>query len=263
MQILFVIFSFIFGTVIGSFLNVLILRLPAGESVLGRSHCTKCGRVLGILDLVPVVSFALLGGKCAGCKTSISRRYPIIELLTGCLFAAGFLVLSPNSAKEILSLAELWFLIALSIVVFAVDFEHFLILDSVVFPAVLIALAFRVVFALNYAAPGHYLLLALAGALGGALPFYLIWFFSRGKFMGFGDVKLMLPLGLVLSWPNVWVAEFLAIIIGSVVGVGLLVSEEKSLKSRLPFGCFLVVGAIAAKIWGNEILAWYLALLGL
>jgi leader peptidase (prepilin peptidase)/N-methyltransferase len=263
MQVLFVIFSLIFGTAIGSFLNVLILRLPEGQSILGRSHCTKCGRVLGFWDLVPVLSFAFLGGKCAGCKTSISLRYPVIELLTGCLFAAGFLVLNPGGVKEILSLAEIWFLIALSITVFVIDFEHFLILDSVVFPAIIIALAFRVVFAFQSAAFVHYLLLALAGAAAGALPFYLIWLFSRGKFMGFGDVKLMLPLGLVLSWPNVWVAEFLAIIIGSIVGVGLLILGKKSLKSRLPFGCFLVIGAIAAKIWGSEILAWYLALLGL
>jgi hypothetical protein len=99
MQVLFVIFSLIFGTAIGSFLNVLILRLPEGQSILGRSHCTKCGRVLGFWDLVPVLSFAFLGGKCAGCKTSISLRYPVIELLTGCLFAAGFL--TKAQAKEI------------------------------------------------------------------------------------------------------------------------------------------------------------------
>ena len=259
---LFLIISFIFGTLIGSFLNVLILRLPEGESILGRSHCPRCGHNLRAWELIPVFSFIFLRGKCRSCKNLISVRYPLIEIITGFLFAACFFVVNPSSYFEILFLLELWFLVGLSIVVFVVDLEHFLILDSVVFTSLAIAFAFQLAAINQSASPFTYLLLVVVGALAGALPFYLIWFFSRGRFMGFGDVKLMLPLGVLLSWPNVWVAEFLAIILGSIVGVFLLVVGEKNLKSRLPFGCFLVVGAIIVKIWGNEILAWYLAFLG-
>ena len=255
---------FIFGLAIGSFLNVIILRLPKEKTLTGRSACPRCKKVLGTLELVPVFSFLFLGGKCKNCKQPISWRYPLIEFLTGLCFLLAWLNFEPVALPEWIVFAQVLFLIAFGVAVFVIDLENYLILDNLVWPAMVVFLVLN--FAYDLALPGNGFARTVNGllaALFSALPFYLIWFFSKGKAMGFGDVKLMLPLGLSLGWPLVGVGLFVAVVSGGVLGVNLMALGKKGLKSPLPFGCFLIVGALVAVFYGSDLVSWYLSFLGL
>src|SRR3989344_5596685 len=263
MQILTFILVFIFGSVIGSFLNVLILRLPEDKSLKGRSVCPNCQNQLGFWQLWPIVSFIFLAGKCAHCGKKISWRYPAIEIICALAFLFAWLQIRPEGLAEYLFLAEVWFFVAFAIAVFVIDLEHYLIFDSLVFPALGFFLLVNLGLDLLGQGGGFkHSLGGIYGMMAGALPFYLIWRFSKGRLMGLGDAKLMLPLGAAAGWPGVLVLLFIAVFLGSLVGIGLLVSGKKTLKSPLPFGCFLVIGGFFALLYGEKIIRWYLSLLG-
>lgn len=266
MQTLFLVFSFMFGAAIGSFLNVVILRLPENHKLTGRSHCPHCHRRLPAWELIPLLSFALLGGKCAGCGKQISIRYFTIEMLTAVLFAAAVSYVEPQNLFGLLMLAKFWLLLSGMIVVFVIDLEHYLILDKVIFPLAVVGLAIN--FGLDISAHQQIFFWSsitvnsiLAG-LGAMLPFFVIWSVSRGRWMGFGDVKLAFLLGVCLGWPLVGVSIFSGILLGGLISLGLLVFTKKTLKSQLPFGTFLSLGTILALFYGEKILHWYLAILG-
>lgn len=255
---------FVFGAAIGSFLNVVILRLPNEQTLAGRSKCPNCGKVLSFWELWPLVSFIWLKGKCAGCGKKISWRYPAVEAVAALFFLFAWWQINPQALTEWVLVLELWVLAAFCIAVFIIDFEHYLILDSVVFPLAGIFILINFFLDLLYRHSSFSISLSgFVGALIGVLPFYLIWKLSKGRLMGFGDVKLMLPLGLVLGWPKVLVALFLAVFLGSIVGIALLMADKKTLKSPLPFGCFLALGALVAQVYGQNIISWYLRILGL
>lgn len=266
MLILNLIIVFGFGACIGSFLNVLIWRLPRNEKPDGRSHCAHCGHQLAAGDLLPVISFLFLRGRCRYCKYNISVRYPFIEIITATLFTLAFWLLIPQALLSWFLIAKIWFAIAVLVVVFVVDLEHYLILDSIIFPGTLLLLLLN--FCLDSLKSGgvwHYPELVVGGiaaSLAAALPFYLIWYFSKGRYLGFGDVKLMLFLGMSVGWPLIWVNLFLAVISGGVFSLFLLLFGGKSLKSRLPFGTFLSLAAVLTLFFGQSLLHWYLALLG-
>ncbi len=265
MEQLFLFLSFVFGTIIGSFLNVVILRLPQEESLLGRSHCTHCGHELGPLDLVPVLSFVLLGGRCRYCKKKFSARYALIEIITGLAFLAVTAVLMPQSALGWLELVRALFFVGLLIVVFAIDFEHFLILDTVVVPGLVLLLAINAVLDIGlhqFLSLHGYVISGLLGAVAGSLPFYALWLISKGKWMGFGDVKYMLLLGVALGLKMVGVALLVAFFLGALVSIFLLAVKKKHMSSQVPFGTFLSTGAFITLLWGPSLLAWYLSLLG-
>ncbi|HVY67837.1 MAG TPA: prepilin peptidase [Patescibacteria group bacterium] len=256
----------VFGAIVGSFLNVVILRLPLGQSLGGRSHCPHCGHILGAIDLVPLLSYLALRGRCRYCRGAVSARYFIIEAVTALLFAATFLWVSPTAAAGWLLLIKFWLADSLFLAIFVIDLEHFLILDK------LLLFGAAAVFVLNialdislhlqpWAWPGASLG-GLFAAIAGACPFYLLWYFSAGRWMGFGDVKLALFLGLVLGWPGIVLALFLAFCLGGAVGSLLLLFTKKTMKSRLPFGTFLTAAALLTMFYGDRLLAWYLALLG-
>ena len=257
---------FVFGACIGSFLNVVILRLPAEEGLTGRSRCPACGRQLNWWELFPLLSFVFLGGKCSSCKAKISIRYFSVEFATAILFAACFIYLHPAGLAGYLMLAKFWLAVCVMVVVFVVDLEHFLILNRVVFPSALALGMLNLI--LDLVLHAH-LFSAYSNFLGGlyaavlaAAPFFLIWYFSRGKFMGFGDVKLVFLLGLLLGWPGVFVCLFAAIILGGISGGYLLLTTDKTLKSQLPFGTFLSLAAIFSLFFGEKLLRWYLSFLG-
>jgi len=253
---------FIFGASVGSFLNVVVLRLPAGKNLKGRSHCQNCKTTLGFWELWPVFSFIFLKGRCKTCGQKISWRYPAVELITGLIFLFSWVWIAPQAAAEWTLVLQLWLLAAFCIAVFIIDYEHFLILDSIVFPFAAVFIAINFLLDVLNKHPGfNTSLFGFLGFLAGVLPFFLIWVFSKGRLMGFGDVKLMLPLGLVLGWPEILVGLFLAVFSGSLVGIILLFLGRKSLKSPLPFGCFLAIGAFLAKIFGSGLIVWYLSLL--
>lgn len=259
-----IILFFVLGLIIGSFLNVVILRLPREKSLAGRSGCPQCGRSLSAGDLVPVLSFVFLGGKCRGCREPISLRYPIIELITGLGFAGGALVFPPVSLVGILHFALFLVVFCVGLVTFVIDLEHYLILDVVTGFGVVSVLLLQI--ALDIAT--HHSLLgggatrtALLGAILGVLPFLLLWFISKGKWLGFGDVKYMIFMGLSLGVSLVWVGMLLGFWIGALLSLPLLLFGKKKMSSKLPFGTFLVVGQLLAFLWGHDLIAWYWNLL--
>jgi leader peptidase (prepilin peptidase) / N-methyltransferase len=266
MEYLLVILTFCFGAVIGSFLNVVILRLPKEQTLTGRSHCPVCGHTLGLFDLVPIFSFLFLRGRCHYCKTKISWRYFILETLTGLLFVLAYLKTQPLNLPEVLILLKFLIVIATLVVVFVVDLEHFLILDSVVFPVSLIILLMNL--SIDYFSKTPILSMhsnLVSGLLGAAflwLLFFLVWYFSKGQWLGFGDVKLAVLLGLILGWPLIFVGFMLAVISGGIISTCLLIFSGKTLKTQIPFGTFLAFGTILAMFYGEKLLSWYLAILG-
>ncbi len=266
MQFLELALSFIFGAVVGSFLNVVILRLPEGQSLTGRSHCPACGRVLPASDLVPLFSFIALGGKCRGCGKKISFRYPLIELLAGLLFALAAAYFAPISVFSVLVLAKICLILSCLLVIFVIDLEHYLILDSVLITGaagvLLLDIAIAIAGRLPLFSRQSEIVLALAMAVFCALPFFLLWYVSKGQWMGFGDVKLAGFLGLALSWPQAGIALLAAVFLGGATGLLLLAIGKKTLKSKLPFGTFLSLGAAISLFYGPQLLHWYLSLLG-
>jgi leader peptidase (prepilin peptidase) / N-methyltransferase len=262
----YMIFAFILGTIIGSFLNVVILRLPNNENLKGRSHCINCGKTLGPLDMVPMLSFLWLRGKCRYCGQKISPRYFIIELIVGLLFMFCWFYIKPVDTFTYLLFIKYCLILAVLVVVFVVDLEHYLILDEVIFPAallvILLNLTLNIVSHQRISGLDGYLLSGLLASVCSALPFFLLWFFSNGAWMGFGDVKLSVFLGLSLGWPVIVVGLFVAILLGGIAAIFLLTIGSKTLKSKVPFGTFLSLGAFLALFYGEKLLHWYLAIIG-
>lgn len=243
-------FIFFLGLIVGSFLNCVIYRLEKEESFLkGRSYCPHCRHKLGFLDLIPVLSFILLRGRCRYCQKPISIQYPLIELTTGIIFILLF----------VFSFALLVFIIsAFLIVIFIYDLKHYIIPDKIVFPAIGLALIYDLYLGFTKSP----LILKdfvnpLISALGAAAFFAAIVLLSRGRWMGVGDIKLAFLMGLILGWPNIAVALFLAFMTGAIIGVGLMVFGKKTMRSEVPFGPFLVFGTFTALFYGQKIINWY------
>lgn len=259
-------FAFIFGTLIGSFLNVVIWRLPRARFLTGRSHCPGCGHSLAPLELVPIVSYLGLRGRCKNCKSTISPRYMIIESITGALFALLFVYLHPSSVLDYASLVRMFFICSVLIAVFVIDLEHYLILDKIIVPSGLVLLMLNVGLDIASGRPLFaYHSLFFGGLVTGFLIggfLFLLWFFSKGTWMGFGDVKFGVWLGLALSWPLAFVCLFLSFMLGTFVSVPLLLLRRKQLTSRLPFGTFLSAAAIITMLAGEPLALWYARLIG-
>lgn len=260
---------FYFGGIMGSFLNVVALRLPQEKSLSGRSHCGACGHILSWLDLFPLFSYLWLRGRCRYCKKTISSRYFLSELLTGFLFVFAYWQISPRDLLGYLLLLKTWVAISALFVVFVVDLEHFLIFDSVLvsagLPVVILNLVLDFMNGRRVLAP-DLASLTLGGLFAGSLfagVFYALWYFSRGRWIGFGDVKLMFFLGLVLGWPNTAAAWLLAYFLGTIYALPLLITKKKQLTSRLPFGCFLSPAALFAMFYGPNLVNWYLRMIGM
>ena len=233
---------------IGSFLNVVIHRLPRGESIaLPPSHCPGCGMQLRPRDLVPVLSYLFLKGQCRGCKQVIHWRYPVVETVTALILSLVWYYGPPEHRVAFVGFAAI--LVAMSFI----DLEHYYLPDALQWTAVV----WWVLSALLSPPPlwpSH-----LYGAVGGFITLYLIYFISR-KGMGFGDVKLAGAMGLYLGFRNIWLALFLGFLLGAVVGICLILSKKKGRKDMLPFGPFLAMGFLVTAIWGEALLAWYAAI---
>jgi leader peptidase (prepilin peptidase) / N-methyltransferase len=256
---------FILGSVVGSFLNVVILRLPEDKSLHGRSACPHCHTQLRWYDLVPLISFLVLGGRCRTCRKPVSWRYFIIEFLTGLTFALLFMWLRPATAFDFVLFARAIFFSCFLVITFVVDLEHYLILDWVLLPAGIIILLLNIGLDLVSLPTvwwqGH----TVSGLIGGGavcLLFYGIWRLSRGQWMGFGDVKLVFVLGLMVGWPLIIVNLFLGFGIGALVSLVLLALGTKKMKSAIPFGTFLAVSAFITMVCGSNLWVWYLTLIG-
>ena len=251
-------FIFVFGAIIGSFLNAVIWRLRTGESFIGgRSYCPHCRHELASLDLVPIISYALLGGRCRYCRKGISPVYPLVEAATGLYFLAAAGTVLPAAASRPEALAWLllyWYVGAVLVIVFVYDLRYMLIPHRVVLSAA--ALAFIANLALGV---GFWSLVFGCALVAGF--FYLQLVLSKGKWIGGGDVYLGLLMGAALGWPSAVTALFLAYVSGAVFGSVLMLAKNKSWRSQLPFGTFLTVATAVALLWGDRILAWYLGLI--
>lgn len=237
-----VFFYGLFGLVIGSFLNVVIYRLPRGESVVTpQSHCPHCGYLLRVWELIPVVSYILLGKKCRTCKSPISRRYPGVELLTGGIFILAGILLPPQPAGILL--IDLVF-IALLIALTFIDIDTFRLPDILV----IILAAAGMVKILAGGNPSLFTCLVGSMAAGGVF-FLVAYFYPEG--MGWGDVKLVAAIGLYLGYPAVFYAVFLASLLGVIFGGLNLLIRRKTLKEPIPFGPFLAAGAVLVLLGGE------------
>jgi len=254
-SILIDIFIFLLGLVIGSFLNCVIYRIEVNRSFINdRSICPKCKHVLAWRDLLPVLSFFLLKGRCRYCKQPISWQYPSVELLTAILFVWIFNYFA-------LPLAIFNVVIAcLLVIVFIYDLKHFIIPDRITFSAIGLVLIYDLALIVLQRLSQWQIISLVSAAAGAGMFFFLIYAISRGKWMGFGDVKLALFMGLFLGFPNILLALLFAFGIGGIIGIILVFLKKKSLKSEVPFGPFLVMGTFIALFWGEKIIKWYLNL---
>jgi len=244
------IFVFIFGTAVGSFLNCLIYRLSKNLSPIGgRSFCPKCNHTLSWQDNIPLLSFILLRGRCRYCLSPISWQYPLVELGTGILSIAS-LQLSVFRGDSFLSTAYCLLIAYALLAIFVSDLRYGTIPDKIVYPTIGLAIFYSII--------NHQLSIInyLFSGLGAAGLFLALVALTRGKGMGMGDVKLVALMGLVLGWPKILVALYLAFLTGAIVGVILILLGKKRFGEHIPFGPFLTTATWIGLLWGGQILAW-------
>lgn len=254
-NLFFYLIIFIFGLAVGSFLNCLIYRLQTEESFLiKRSYCPNCKKALSWQDLIPLLSFIILRGKCRYCQKPISWQYPLVELMTGALFVfIAFQWLS--GGITLLNFIYLLFIISALIVIFVSDLRYYIIPDKVIYSATILAIIYCIYqFAIE---DQRLIIINFLAAILASLFFLSIILISRGRWMGWGDVKLAFFMGLLLGFPNILVALFLAFFFGAIIGIGLILAGRKTLKSEIPFGPFLVVGTFIALFWSKELIQLY------
>ncbi len=250
LQISMYILIFLYGIVIGSFLNVVIIRVPRKESIVRvRSHCENCGYQLKWFDLIPIFSYLVLGGKCRKCKTKISAQHLVLEVLNGILYVFTFFM-AGFSLKTVLLCLLFSALLALSLI----DFKTYEI--PVGFQYVILALAVCRTILDRADWPEH-----VIGFFAVSVILYLIYIISKGAAIGGGDVKLMAVCGLFVGWKLIIFAFLLGCIVGSVVHIiRMKLSGESHV---LAMGPYLSIGVFVAALWGNQILTWYLGILGI
>jgi leader peptidase (prepilin peptidase) / N-methyltransferase len=255
---LFLILAVAYGLIIGSFLNALVWRVYVGKSIAkGRSMCPHCKHELMVMDLLPVLSWLMLGGKCRYCKKPISLQYPLVELATGVLFALSYLLVGPVGLIGWLEFI-IWLYVLSSLVFLAVyDLKWMLLPNVVLIPAIGIQLGWVVVRWL-LGAPTGSLTGPLFAAVAAGLGFLVLALLANGRLMGLGDVKLVLLMGLVLGVKNMIVALLIGFNAAAFIGVILMILGRKKRTDYLPFGPFLVLGTIVAYVYGAPIVNWYL-----
>lgn len=254
MHPLILIYTFIVGTLIGSFLNVVVYRLPREESIsFPPSHCPSCGKRLPFYDLVPIFSYLGLRGKCRSCGSAISIRYPMVEAVTGILF-----LFTVHTFGVRLETLQYLMIIGLLIPIFLIDYEHYIIPDGLNLGIFLVALLMVLVQIFMGNLQWNELLYRSLGLLLGGGFFLLIAMVTDGA-MGGGDIKIMAALGFLFGVKETLLLMFLSFVIGGALSVILLMLKVKKRKDPIPFGPFICIAAVMTIFWGNQILAWYLS----
>jgi leader peptidase (prepilin peptidase) / N-methyltransferase len=273
------IFVFLFGGAVGSFLNVVIHRVPLEQSIVfPNSKCPKCDTPIKPYDNIPILSWLILGGKCRACKNPISVRYPAVELLHAILWVLIYWHVGFNPFLPV-SLIFMSVLVALMFI----DAEHMILPNVITYPFFIFAIAVRIVFPLifgeRYFSDMAYwpavawdqmpswaasLLAGLAGALAGGGSLWLVgevWKRLRGvDAMGLGDVKMMLGVGVLLGWRLSLLAIFFGAFAGAVIGsIAVARQKEKDMQMQIPFGIFLGIGSILAFVFGERVITWYVS----
>ncbi|WP_047809750.1 A24 family peptidase [Desulfosporosinus acididurans] len=243
----------VLGVIIGSFLNVVIYRVPKEESIVSPgSHCPKCGQALRAWELIPIISYLIQRGRCRSCRAKVSWRYPMVELLTGCFFylagTLGFLM-GLHPARVLLNLVFISFLIALSFI----DLDTYRLPDVLTIP--LWGLGLLGAFLIPGSPSGWESILSSLGA--GGFFGLIAKFYPQG--LGLGDVKLVAALGAFLGFHGIFLAVFSGSLLGAIVGLVFLGTGQKGFRQQIPFGPYLSLGAVLALLWGTRIFDWYWA----
>lgn len=272
--LLFAFFSTFFGACVGSFLNVCIYRIPRDESVVTpRSHCPHCGAMIPWYLNIPVLSWLCLRGKCASCKGPIAFRYTLVELLTAALFLAVFMkwvaphTLHVDPIWSPLLIPIYWIFLGGLVLGTFVDFEHFIIPDSVTIGGMVVGPILSALVPALHGEKIWWMGLRDSGiglTVGFGLLFAVAWFGEKAfkkEAMGFGDVKLMGAIGAFLGWQATLFTVFVSSFLGSVVGLGLIVFRNAKMQSRIPFGPYLSVAALIWVFWGPALVRLYAKLL--
>jgi leader peptidase (prepilin peptidase)/N-methyltransferase len=247
-------YLFVFGAIFGSFANVMILRWPKGESVVRpRSRCPHCGHPIRWFDNIPILSWLMLRGRCRDCRAAISWRYPLVELIMASLFTAAFFFVGWN-----------WYLLEVLILIFGlvtvsfIDFDHYLLPDKFTITGMVVGLIGAL---LN---PDRTFLDAVLGLfLGGGFLWAIAYFyyvFRKEEGMGGGDIKLLAWIGAVLGWKAIPFVIISSSVVGSVVGGLVALKQRKGLKTVIPFGPYLALGAVLYLFGGEWLANWYLHL---
>lgn len=267
---MFYILIFILGIAIGSFLNVLIDRLPQEETIMGRSHCDYCKKKLEWFDLVPVFAYFYLGAKCRRCKKKLSFFYPTVELLTGVffvltvIFASTKIYNSPitnlnnggSISESLLTLhtnvlytVALLGIVSCAIVIFFSDFKYQIIADSIQ----ITLFGFSLLYLITQGITPKIFLDHILAAFISMFPILLLFIITKGKGMGFGDVKLAFTMGFLLGIMGGITAIYLGFISGAIIGLILIITKKRKFKSKIAFGPFLIIGLLAVLFFGYQI----------
>jgi leader peptidase (prepilin peptidase)/N-methyltransferase len=261
-------FLFILGLSVGSFLNVLIDRLPLGKKITGRSYCDHCRHQLAWHDLIPIISFFLLRAKCRYCGKKISWQYPLVETITGVIFILIFNFqfsvfnefsisqFSMNWSFSHWDLIVNWILkigiLSCLIVIFFSDLKYQIIPDSMQVVLFIFALIYHIV--MTQITPTRCNLACYGGSgIVVMLPILFLWLVTRGRGMGFGDVKLAFNIGFLLGIKGGLLAIYFGFITGGIIGIILLLARKKKLKSKIAFGPFLVLGILIMMFWQKQV----------
>lgn len=244
------IFSFLFGICIGSFLNVCIYRIPNKIKVYdGYSFCPSCHNRLKAYDLIPVISYLILNRKCRYCGCKISPVYPIVELSAGLLFAFAFYLYGVCFNTLIV-----WTLISVLIVASFMDIKSLEIPDGV-------SLWIAALGVVSFFIPGLLWHERVLGIFAASLPLFIILLLTKGGAMGMGDIKFMAAAGLLLGYKLILLSLFSSAIFGSIIGIFLIASKKKGRKDPIPFVPMLSLGILFSLFFGNSVITWYLSLL--
>ena len=249
------IFVFIFGSCIGSFLNVCIYRLPASQSIVHpRSKCPECDNLIAFYDNIPLLSYLWLKGRCRHCRVRIGLRYPTVELLGGLFALATYL----KFGLSIDALIYFAFIASMLVVTF-IDLDHRIIPDVITLPGIPIC------FAASFALPSMNFKEALLGILvGGGSLFLVAWIYSlitKKEGMGGGDIKLLAMMGGLVGWQGVAFTIFVSSLVGTLSGFAVMLQSRKGMKLAIPFGPFLAIGAITYIFFGTRLINWYFNML--
>jgi leader peptidase (prepilin peptidase)/N-methyltransferase len=247
---------FIFGMCTGSFVNVCIYRLPASKSIIDprRSICPNCGSIIRFYDNIPVLSYLWLKGRCRNCNKPISFRYPLVEIISGVFALCTFLKFGPTLE----ALVYFAFITALVVITF-IDIDHQIIPDLITIPG--IPVCFLASFALPSITYKESLLGLFAGGGSLLLVGWIYYLIKRAEGMGGGDIKLMAMIGAMVGWKGVLFTIFVSSLVGTLVGITIMLRTKKGMKIAVPFGPFLSIGAMTYIFFGPGLIFWYFNLL--
>lgn len=239
---------FLLGICVGSFLNVLIYRLPKNESLFGRSHCDNCGKKLSWFELIPLVSYIFLGGRCKKCKKIIDPTIPLVEFITAFFFASLILKFPILNFDGVILLAYYLFIFSCFTVIFFIDQKKGIIPNKIIYPAITLTFV--------YSFLAQKIIESFLSGISASLFFFAIYFITKGKGMGFGDVKLAFLLGLFLGFPGVVFGLYLAFLTGGISSLILILWGKKKWQGdSIAFGPFLILGAIFAFFFTDRLVS--------